>query len=69
MDVTELNRDQLDELKWDYYYGDNYDPKIVGENGLPILFPADIPDEIIFDVYAGIYFVEEDFSYRKDAVV
>ena len=66
MKVTELNRDQLDELKWHYYYDDDYDDKIVGENGLPILFAGDIPDKIIFAVYAGIDFVEDDFSCGKE---
>lgn len=66
MTVRELNRDQLDELKWTYYYSDDYDPKIVGYNGLPILFAADIPDEIIFAVYDGIHFVPEDFGCSKE---
>ncbi len=66
MTVRELSRDQLNELKWAYYYSDDYDPKIVGENGLPILFAADIPDEIIFAVYAGIYFVPDDFGCSKE---
>ena len=66
MTVQELNREQLNELKWDYYYSDDYDPKIVGDNGLPILFAGDIPDKIIFAVYDGIHFVEEDFSCGKE---
>ena len=66
MTVRELNRDQLDELKWTYCYSDDYDPKIVGENGLPILFAGDIPDKIIFAVYDGIDFVEEDFFCGKE---
>lgn len=47
-----------------YFYSDYYDQKIVGENGLPILFAEDIPDKIIFDVYAGIDFVEDDFFFN-----
>ena len=66
MTVRELNQDQLDELKWNYYYSDYYDEKIVSENGLPILFAGDIPDKIIFAVYAGIDFVPEDFSCNKE---
>ena len=66
MTVRELNQDQLDELKWAYYYDDDYDEKIVGANGLPILFAGDIPNEIIYAVYAGIDFVEEDFSSGKE---
>lgn len=66
MTVRELNQGQLDELKWNYYYSDYYDEKIVSENGLPILFAGDIPDKIIFAVYAGIDFVPEDFSCNKE---
>lgn len=69
MTVRELNRDQLDELKWAYYYSDDYDPKIVGENDLPILFAADIPDEIIFAVYEGTHFVPDDFSSSKEDLI
>ena len=67
MTVRELNQDQLNELKWAYYYDDDYDEKIVGANGLPISFAGDIPNEIIYAVYAGIHFVEEDFSSGKEA--
>lgn len=64
MTARELNQEQLDELKWNYFYSDDYDPKIVGEDGLPILFAADIPNEVIFAVYSGIDFVPEDFSNK-----
>ena len=64
MTARELNQEQLDELKWTYFYSDDYDPKIVGEDGLPILFAADIPNEVIFAVYSGIDFVPEDFSNK-----
>ena len=66
MTVRELNRDQLDELKQAYYYSDDYDPKIVGHNGLPILFAGDIPDKIIFALYDGINFVPDDFWCSKE---
>lgn len=59
--VRELNRDELDELKTTYFYSDDYDEKIVNAAGLPVLFPGDIPDEIIFAVYDGISFVKDDF--------
>ena len=62
MTVRELNREQLDYLKWSYYYSDDYDPKIVGDNGLPILFAGDIPDWIIFAIYDRVHFVPEDFG-------
>ena len=60
--VKELNRDELDELKWNYFYSDDYDSNITNADGLPVLFPGDIPDKVIFAVYAGISFVDEDFS-------
>lgn len=66
MTVRELNREQLDELKCNYYYSDDYDPKIVGHNGLPILFAGDIPDKIIFALYDGIDFVPDDFGCSKE---
>ncbi len=61
MTVKELNRDQIDALKWDYFYSDNYDEKITNAAGRPVLFAGDIPDNVIFAVYAGIDFVNEDF--------
>lgn len=62
MNVRELNQDQLNELKFNYFYGDYYDEKIVNDAGLPILFAADIPNWIIYALYDGIDFVMDDFS-------
>lgn len=62
MTVKELNRDQLDELKWAYFYSDEYDDEITTAAGLPVLFAGDIPDEIIYAHYSGVYFVNDDFS-------
>ena len=63
MTVRELNRDQLDELKWHYFYSDDFDDKnIRNAEGLPILLAGDIPDSIIFAVYDGTDFVNDDFS-------
>lgn len=62
MTVKELNRDQLDALKWNYFYSDEYDEKnIRTAASLPVLFAGDIPDDVIFAVYAGIDFVNDDF--------
>jgi hypothetical protein len=62
MTVKELNRDQIDALKWSYFYSDEYDEKnIRTAAGLPVLFAGDIPDRIIYAVYAGIDFVNDDF--------
>lgn len=62
MNVHELNRDQLDELKAAYFWGDDYDPTTTNAEGLPVLFPGDIPDRVIYRVFAGIDFVPDDFA-------
>ena len=63
MTVKELNKDQLSALKWNYFYSDYFDEKnIRTAAGLPVLFAGDIPDNIIFAVYAGVDFVEDDFD-------
>lgn len=59
MNVRELTQEQLDQLKYDYYYQlHETDDDILGDN---ILYPCDIPNDVIFEYYDGIYFVEEDF--------
>lgn len=65
MDVTELNRDQLNELKQNYLEVLNES----GEHGEVVgvsyneLANADeiVPDDVIFDYYDGIIFSEDDF--------
>ena len=64
MKVTELNRDQLVQLK-QRYLTDWYDS--LPEPGSPSmgeLLTADllVEDETIFDYFDGIDFVEEDFT-------
>jgi hypothetical protein len=62
MTVKELNEDQLSALKWHYFYSDDFDEKNIRTSaGLPVLFAGDIPNNIIFSVYAGIDFVDDDF--------
>lgn len=63
MDVTELTRDQLDELKEAYFWGEDtaHIPKY-DYLGRPALFAGDVPDAVIFEHYAGIAFVNDDFS-------
>lgn len=58
MSVYELTRDQLDELKTAYFYQDEVQD-ILSED---IIYPEQIPDEVIFNHYDGIMFVDEDFS-------
>lgn len=57
MDVSTLNDSQMGFLKQEMYYGtDEYRP-------LYEMYarPEDIPDELVLERYAGVYFVEEDF--------
>ena len=60
--VYELTREQLEELKSDYFWGEDtaHIPKF-NSIGLPALFPGDIPDEVIFEYYDGISFTNDDF--------
>ena len=60
MTVYDLNREQLDELKQTYFSqlidtGDG--DEILGD----VTCSENIPDEVIFNHYDGIMFVEEDF--------
>lgn len=55
-DVRELNKDELDELRETYYWQLVDTGEDEGIDG-----PEDIPDDVLFDHYAGISFVEEDF--------
>lgn len=64
MNVRELGEEQLSQLKWNLYYGDESI-----EVPLEIIdliesydYPDMIPDDIVYELYDGIYFVEEDFS-------
>ena len=61
--VYELSRDQLDELKSAYFWGEDtaHIPKF-DSSGRPALFAGDIPDSVIYDYYSGISFVDDDFS-------
>lgn len=65
MTVNELSRAQLDELKCKYFWSDEYTPCLyrhwnTGEL-LPVLFPCDIPDETIKQIFSDTYFVNDDF--------
>ena len=68
-DAIDLNADELLELKdrlyWDNYLDYNNDLEFMTDEQKAIVdnatSPDDIPDEIIFDVYGDILFVEEDF--------
>lgn len=60
-DVRDLNKDELEELRWSYYC------QLVDEGEDDgIEWVDDIPDAVLFDHYAGIGFVEDDFFCNLD---
>lgn len=65
MTVYELSRDQLDELKSAYFWDENTGP-VYDADGLPALFPGDIPDKTIYHIFAYTYFVNDDFFCTAD---
>lgn len=65
MHVSELNKDQLTELKQSYLMQHNEE---VGEGtSYDELARADsiISDEMIYEAYSGINFTEDDFSAKR----
>ena len=52
--VNELNQDELEQLKWNYFYDE--------EINHTFDFPYEIPNSVIFEHFGGISFVEEDFN-------
>lgn len=64
MNVKELNSDQLDYLRFNLFYDDD-GVELTDEQQMVIdncVFFWDVPDELVYDVYDGISFVEEDFA-------
>lgn len=63
MDVTELDSSQLLCLKSNLFYGD--DSVELNEKQKNCMsycrWPEEIPDELIYEVYDGISFVDDDF--------
>ena len=55
--VQDLSRDELNELKSSFFYQD--ETQDINESTFST--PEEIPDEIIFEHYDGVYFVKEDF--------
>lgn len=66
-DVTELNHDELYELKdklyWECVWGDESEYMTDEQRAIvdSADYSDDIPDSLIFDVFGGTCFVEEDF--------
>ncbi len=56
--VQDLTREQLDSLKFAFFWQDETQDIIDGE----FSSPYEIPDEIIFEHYDGICFSEDDFA-------
>ena len=55
--VYDLNRAEIEELKDAYFWSDESDEEILGD----ISAPWEIPDEVIYEHFSGISFVDEDF--------
>ena len=68
MTVHELSQRELDELKVAYFYSEDVDDEILGE----ITSWDEIPNDVIFNHYEGIWFVKDDFfcniEERRDAI-
>ena len=70
MNVTELNRDEMQQLKWNIYY--NGEEEVFADyaaltaeerellNGID--YADEIPDKIIYKLYGGIDFCHDDFG-------
>lgn len=70
MDVTELSREQLIELKQNYLcslddsgdYSEGFDVDHIGVSYSELLNADDIiPDDVVFDNYCGVIFCDDDF--------
>lgn len=64
MNVYELNDEQLSQLKWNLYYGDESIevPLDIIDRIEDCDYPDMIPDNIMYELYDGIDFVEDDFA-------
>ena len=64
MNVYELNDEQLSQHKWNLYYGDESIeiPLDIVDQIESYDYPDMIPNELVFQLYEGIDFVEDDFA-------
>ena len=64
MNVYELNDEQISQLKWNLYYGDESIeiPLDIVDQIESYDYPDMIPNELVFQLYDGIDFVEDDFA-------
>ena len=72
MNVTELTRDQLEYLKEHLYYDSDIVPELTPGQRKAIdkaQIPEEIPNALVFEIFDGIDFVEDDFpTSRKPKV-
>lgn len=61
MNVRELNREQLEELKQHYYMFEKFGEEISASWGELACIDDLVSDKEVFDYYEGFYFTEEDF--------
>ena len=64
MNVTELNSNELYQLKQELYYMEEILPNLTAERLAAIKdadIPDNIPDQIVYEVYNGVNFVKDDF--------
>jgi hypothetical protein len=59
--VNELNQDELNELRENYYYSHIDDGSLFEVFEKEIESPNEIPVDIVKVYYEGTYFVDEDF--------
>ena len=62
MDVKQLNRDQLTELKERMIDDEIYEKEGRGASYSELAEAESVPDEKVFEKYAGTEFVNDDFS-------
>lgn len=65
MYVRELNEGQISQLKWNLFYVDKFFVEISWDmlNRIENCgYPDMIPDDIVYELYDGIDFVEDDFA-------
>ena len=65
MTVRELNQEQLNELKVSYIF-DQFNNQGECPAYSDIINATKIANEVIFEAYDGIHFVEEDFFCGKE---
>lgn len=65
MYVRELNEGQISQIKWNLFYVDKFFVEISWDmlNRIENCgYPDMIPDDIVYELYDGIDFVEDDFA-------